>query len=339
MSETKKDRIIKEAFFVQVKTPDNALVYFDETKRLGRKSAYQRPEATCALRVSERGLVFSVLKHTKKSRGQAAEQTLELPLGPLGRGQRILNDAAELEAGKALVEVAGEKYVLALEVDDNGMVSIDADGQEDLFTLPGGRVRISAMWSPGAGKRPVVVLYQGHVGKPGSEETVSRAVAIVLQLLTVLPAFSLFTGISSVRIPASTARFVATRPTVKDTDRPRKQVVAHLWEEGAQAALTPTEGVAINVELDLEQANPVSSQFNFHFDVPEEFQEAFKPMRETFHDAVLTAVKGYLDADEINELVLSLVLGELSDGDLERLREAVNQIPNVNLTTKQWLPA
>lgn len=335
----KKDRVIKEAFFVQVKTPDNALEYFDETSRLGRKSAYQRPEGTCALRVSENGIVFSVLKHTKKSRAQAAEQNLELPLGPLARGQRLLASADELEDGQVLVDIEGVQYLLRWAVDSSGVLTLDAGDAEELFTLPPGRMRLSAVWRPVKGKRPVVVLYQGHVGKPGGEETASRALSIVCQLLTVLAPFSLFTGITSVRVPQSSARYIATRPQVKESDRPRKTIVAHLWPpDGNAGALTPPEGIEVSIELDLDQANPVSRQFLFHFDVPEQYREVFEPMRAPLNDAVLSAVKQYLDTDEITELVISLVLGELSDGDLERLRNAVALVPNLNLTADRWAP-
>lgn len=338
MSEVRNARPIKEAFFVQVKTPDGSLVFFDETKSLGRPMPYNRPEATCALRVTPHLVIFSVLKHTKRSRAQAAEQRLELPRGPLDRSQRRSPGLLEgLQPGEVAVEMDDQVFKLTAELSDNGSLTLDApaDQDEHIFTLPPGRVRILIAMRLSEEERPIVVAFQGHVGKPEDQETLTRVVAIALQLLTGMAAFSLVTNIKMVQIPAAPSRYLAQRPVIRPSERARKSIKVHLWDENNRLE-SGTEGVEVEVELDLESANPVSGRFMFHLRVDDEHKEIFKKYYNSMNDAALNAVNAYLDADEAKELIYSITLGELTDGDKERLRDAVNTVRDVNLNPLQW---
>lgn len=331
-------RPLKEAFFVQVMTGDNSLIFFDETNNLGRKMPYDRPEATCAMRASADVVSFSLLKHTNRSRAQAVEQRLELPRGPLDRLERRAAALGEgLGDDEVVVEIEDEVHRLTITRDENGVATLETpvDVDDAVFDLPRGRLRLTILFRSPRGRKLVAAGFQGHVGKPESKETVVRVTAIALNLLTGLSVFRLVSGLETVNVPASPARYTAARPVIKDADRVRVQVPVRLWTDGEPQVVGQT---TVDVELDLETANPISGRLLFHITAPQDAAEMFEPYRNLVADAALSLVTAYLGPDEVSELVYSIALGELGEGDLGRLREAVATITGLDVNPRQWVP-
>lgn len=330
-------RPLKEAFFVQVMTSDNNLIFFDETNKLGRKMPYDKPEATCAMRATADVVAFTLLKYTNKSRASAVAGRLELPRGPLDRAERRAKALAQdLPEGQVAVEIDDETYRLTIARDENGVATLESLPEEEdiVFDLPRTRLRLTVVFPSPRGNKIVAGSFQGHVGKPGSKETVVRVTAFALNLLSGLATFRLVSGIETVNVPASPARYTAARPQIKASDRIRADVPVRLWT-GDQAPDVVGQTV-VNVELDLETANPVSGRMLFHLTVPEQDAEMFEPYRTLVSDAALSAVSAHLGPDEVTELVYSIALGELGAGDLERLRDAVATIPGLEVSPTQW---
>lgn len=336
MSAPTRSRPLKEAIFVQVRTPDQNLVFFDETGKLGKKMPYAAPEATCAMRATAGVVAFSLLKYSKKTRTDAAEQRLELPRGPLDRTERRAETlGAELPVEEIAVEVEDAVHRLRISRDENGVASLESpiDVDDVVMELPRSRMRLTIVLHSPRGTKVVAAGFQGHVGKPGAKETLPRIAAIALNHLTGLPAFRMVSGIETVNVPASPARYQAARPVLKDADRVRRTVPVRLWQEGGGE---PLGVVDLDVEIDLETANPISGRLLSHLTVPAAHAELFEPYKAVASDAVLNLMTRSLGVTELNDLVFSIALGELGAGDIERLRDALALITGLELNPKQW---
>lgn len=337
-------RPLKEAIFVQVKTADDNFIFFDETAKLGRKMPYDRPESTCAMRATADAVVFSLLKYSNKTRAAAVESRLELPRGPLDRTERRAESlGADLPADMIAVEVDDAVHHLKITRDENGVASLEtAEGDDATFELPRQRVRATVVLRSPRSPKVVAVAFQGHVGKPGATETVPRVAAIALNHFAGLPVFRMVSGIETVNVPASPARYQAARPVLKDSDRVRQTVPVRLWTADVQAVAAGH----VEVEVDLETASPTSGRLLLHLRPVaspegwaasglEDFTTAFEQYRKVAAETVLNAMTRHLGPDEIADLVFSIALGELGAGDIERLREALGTVTGLDVSPKE----
>lgn len=330
-------RPLKEAFFVQVMTPDKNLIFFDETNNLGRKNPYDKPEATCAMRASENVVSFTLLKLTNRTRAEVADAKLELPRGPLDRtDRRAVALSKDLPANVIAVEIEDSVYHLTIARDENGVVTLDVpEGVEDASFELKGRLRMTIVMHSPRGSKILAAGFQGHMGKPGSSETVTRVTAMALNVLSGLTTFRMVSGIETVTVPASPARYAAARPALKASDRVRVLVPVRLWS--GDAAPQPVGSTTVEIELDLETANPISGRILFHLKVPADVAEVFAPYESLVSDAALSLVQQHLGLDELSELVYSIALGELSAGDIERLRDAAATITGLDVNPREWV--
>lgn len=301
--------------------------------------AYERPEATCGVRVTPSVVSFALLKHTNRSRQLIAGQRMELPRGPLDRTDRRASTIGEdLPAGVVAVETDdGSVHQLSITRDENGVASLSTvQGDDVVFVLPKGRLRLTFfLRSPRQG-RLVAAAFQGHLGKPDSQETLPRVAAMALNVLAGLPVFRLISGIETVNVPVSPARYMAVRPVLKASDRVRVQVPVRLWTGDANPV--PVGQTSVEVEVDLENANPVSGRLLFHLTPAAGTEDMFRPYRDLVADAALSLVTANLGPEDVSELVYSIVLGELSAGDISRLRDAVRTITGLDVNPRQWVP-
>lgn len=336
---TRGSRPLKEAVFIQVKTPDDNLIFFDETDSLGRKMKYDRPEATCSMRATTSAVVFSLLKFSNKTRAAAVEQRLELPRGPLDRAERRAESLSkDLPANVIAVEVEEDVHFLTISRDENGVATLETpEGVEDAaFELPRRALRSTIVLASPRGSKVIAAAFQGHLGKPETKETVVRVAAFALNHLAGLPAFRLVSGIETVNVPPSPARYAAVRPARKAADQVRVSVPVRLWTGDTAPQLIAS--TTLDIRIDLDTANPVSGRLLFHVTPPADVAEVFEPYRAVTSEAALSLVTQYLGPDEVTELVCSIALGELGEGDLGRLRDALATVRGLDLNPRQWVP-
>lgn len=330
----------KEAFFVQVKGADEKPVFFDATEQLGKPMPYSHPLATCAMRVSPEVVSFSLLKVTNKARQRMAEgYTLEIPRGPLAKlDRRAAAVPEDLAPNGLLVELGEDTHQLVIHRDENGTVTLDmADAADDVtFELAKSATQLSLYFRSPRGNRIVSVGFIGHLNKPGSNDTVTRAAALVLQHLVGLPAFRLVAGIETVNVPAPPARWAAgIRPARKPSEEAVVHVPVRLWT--AATELVGSGNVAVKVDLDT--ANPVTGRLLYHFTPDADMAEAFDGYRGIFERGVGEVMTRHLGDADVEELVYSIALGELDDKGLERLRDAASQLTvGMDVAPGEWAP-
>lgn len=326
----------KEALFVRVPAPDDTVAFHNVTSHVGKPMPFSAPQATAGMRVSTEVVSFSLLHLTKKSAKSVAERVLEMPRGPLSRLERravAIDAETPIGLGDLVVEMEENLYRMKLERDENGVLSLEVEGEDDSFVLPKSSVRISLyMRSPGVG-RLVAIGFIGHLGKPESTETVRRVAAMVLFSLSQLTEFKVLGGVETVTVPSNSARY-AVRPTRKPSEKAAAVIPAYLFSETEMALLGHG---TISVEVDLESANPTSNRLLFHVTPSAELEPFFEEYRSVIDSTISTHVRQTLSDEEVAEITYDIVLGNVSSGTVERLREALEAaVTGFDFTPRQY---
>jgi hypothetical protein len=100
-----KPKASREAFFVRIDAGDGKAAFFDATEHVGKVMPFSKPQATCAMRVSEGVVAFSLLHMTKKTAQTLGAKPVEIPRGPLARLERRGVQFPDLDLGDIVVEI------------------------------------------------------------------------------------------------------------------------------------------------------------------------------------------------------------------------------------------
>lgn len=100
-----KPKASREAFFVRIDAGDGKVAFFDATEHVGRIMPFRKPQATCAMRVSDGVVSFSLLHMTKKTATTLTAKPVEMPRGPLARLERRAVQFEDLGDGEIIVEI------------------------------------------------------------------------------------------------------------------------------------------------------------------------------------------------------------------------------------------
>lgn len=228
-----------------------------------------------------------------------------------------------------------ETFRCILKRDSNGVAHIEAEGDEHIFELPRGALHISLyLASPVAAvKRTLAVGFIGHVGKPGSMETVSRVSAMVLNSISHLPDFRILSQIETVAVPANPTR--GLRPSAagrRSDDRVQFAVKVFLFDD----ALEPCGVGLVGCEIDLENANPTTGKLLINYTAEDVIAGAFDRYRSVFDTAVAQHLRVQLGEEALSEIVYDVVLGSVSASTVATLRQIGKSTQALDLTPAQF---
>lgn len=325
-------RATKEAFFVQVKTDDDRAVFFDATNHLGRTNPFANPLATCALRVTDAVLAFSLLRLTKNNKAALAERPLAMPHKPLAKAESLGESLAGMDLNTLVMVIGADRYEFTLSRDDNAVVTLELRGDvPDQIELTA--MNLNLLLASPRGPRIVAVGFLGHLGKPGAPDTLTRVASMALNYLTALPAFRLAAGVETVSIPTAPSRWAVARPVRKASDEVVVAVPVRLWSVDSE----PVASGVVQIQVDLDTANPHTGHMLYHFRPDADLAEHFEPFRAIAESAVAATMGTQLGVAEMTDLVYSITLDELSEGDLGRIRDAASALTaGVDLSPLQW---
>jgi len=333
----RKPKPRKEAFFVQVESADKIPYFANVSAELGRPLRFSKPMATCALRVTDDAVVFSMLRLHTRTRAALTSGPLAMPPGPLARLERRL---AALETrpgdGQILIEYDNVVYPFTFERDANGVLSLEQVGDETVFELPRTPLQM-AIFLPGPRGRTIVAGWVGYQSKPGGPETLTRSLGHALNHLSGLPEFSALTGITAVKVPAPPGRMTLARPARKPSDEVTFAVEVKLWTDSATP--TPVAAGVVNVHVDLDTPAPWSGRLLLNYTPSAEIAEHFETYRGVLDSAVQSILSSQLPQDEVDNILQDIVLGEVGPGTVERLRDAAAAVPAFNLNPRQFAAA
>ncbi len=318
----------KEAYYVRVALPDGTNQFFPATDFIGKEMPFDKPKETCAMRVYPDVVCFSLLHLTKKASAEMAGRVIEMPHGPLARLARRSQMYSPLGAGELVVEHNEAETRMTYDIDDAGVATIETPDGETAFELDRRGERVSVyLHSPVVG-RTVAIGFIGHVGKPGGNETVRRCAAKILNAALALPEFQLLAGIETVAVPAmpggGMARATRTGPHTIE-------LPIQLFTE----ELAPVGAGAVAVEFDLEHASYATERLLFRLHPSETIAEKFEPYRAVCERAIAEYLPIVLEPEQIKSIIFDIVLGEVEPGTVERLDEALQNMPGFDLTPSQ----
>ena len=338
----KRRKATKEAFFVRLTTPDDGPAFFNVTAHLGRVMPYSKPQATCAMRVEANTVAFSLLHLTKKAGAKIAGDTIHMPHGPLAKLMRQTQTVEDLPDGTISAEINGREHRFDLTINDAGVAYVEiqagygeGDNQDGdiTFELPFKAITASVFLNSAAVQRRIAVGFIGHVGKPGTPETVTRAVAKILNSISGLVEFRVLTGIETVQVPAAPSQWIAQRYVRRDEDKVVVEIPVYLFDKEHNVI---DSGAAV-VEIDLDNANATTGRLLYHITPAENIEETFAPYRSICDLAITEQLRIMLGQDEIEGITFDVVLGDVGSGTLERLRDAMVVFGNgIDLSPSQW---
>jgi hypothetical protein len=328
----------KEAYFVQIENADKTPMFVNVSAQLGKPLGFKKPLATTMMRVRDDAVLFSTLKVHKRVLPQLVSGPLAMQPGPLRRLERRMDTIeGELDETRLIVELDDKKHELSISRDENGVATVEmagADAEEVVFELPKPALQLTLYLRSPRTKRLMIVGWQGYQNKPGSPETVSRAAALALNHLSGLTEFQVLSGIATVRVPPSPSRYQIVAPTRSASDKVEFVVPTRLWTVDAAPLLAGT----VKVNVDLDNANPATSQLLFHTKPSKElegaeFDATYRPVLER---ALSAAFVSYLGDEELTDLVCDIALGDINEGALGRLRDAAATVTGFDLNPRAF---
>ena len=325
-----------DRFFVQVAVDESAPQFFDITEHLGRSMPFRKPTATCAMRVTERAVSFSLLMVTKRTAQNLAERPLGMPEGPLAKLERKVRKLGMLPADKVVVEYEGETYTMELSRDSSGLVTVDDPAEDPLvFVLPNGGPKLAIyLLSPAVGRTlSVSAMGARYPGRPGQPESLARAVSMYLFQLSQLTEFRLLSGIETVDIPSPPSR--QSLPVVDTPDELTLELPAYLFAGNPPA---PVGAGPIGIAIDLKHVNPSTSKLLFRFTPAADLVDRFTPeVAAQLERALLHVLTVQLGVPALQDVTYDIVVDAVDASAAERLREALSLLSGgVDLAPGQW---
>lgn len=330
----------KEAFFIQVAGDGDTPQYFDVSDKIGKPMPFTRPTATLALRVTDQVISLSLLMVSNRTRSNLAERPLEIPNGPLARLERKSRSHRGLRAGQLVVEMDGTEHRLRVERDGAGVATFSHESDDTdpvLFQIPRGGPKLTIYMYSEAAERPLAISSMGarYPGKPGSTDSLLRAVSMVVFSLSQLLEFRVLTGIETVDVPPAPARWDSQEPSQPLAEGDAVVEVPVRLYSGSPPM--PAGAGQVNVRVDLDNANPSTGKLLLHLDASEELAEVFGPYRAQMERSVSHLLSRSLGDADIADIAVEIVLGGLDQGSLDRLNEALQAISvGLDLTETQY---
>lgn len=312
----------KEAIYIQVPTPDGAVEFHDATEHLGRKLPFKNPKMVCGMSVNGTAVAFSLLMLTKKSASGYAAKDLSLPRPSL---YRLARYAAEnpLEDGEALVEYEGKTQKCKILIGESGIAELEPLDEDISLELPRGAARLTVLLKTPNLDRPIAVGFTGYPGKPGTPSSARRMAAMALYSLTLLAPFRLLTRIETFTVPAGPRAYAPQRSQVGEAT-----AAIPIWlfaDDGTGVPAAVAHGDVI-ASVDIDQANPTTGRPVVHLTPDEALAEHFEPYREKLSEIVGDALTEAIGSQEMRELTVSIVLGDISEGHVGMLNDALKSL-------------
>jgi hypothetical protein len=283
---------------------------------------------------------------TRKMATDFATKPIKIPRGPVQKLQRTLA-ALELESKDVWVEAdLGDDQIMLhryhVTSDENGVGRLEVvpgfgvgeDAADDpTFDLPTRAMEMRLFLRSPRLDRVVAVNFIGHIGKPRTPESVGRAAAMVLNSISGLAEFRNLTGIEAMRVPAPPAKWAARPAPRRDEERVVFPVPVQLLADDYQ----PVGAGELVVEIDLESINQATGRFLYHATPPAHLEDVFNSVyRSIIVDVALAEAMRRELGPEAEMISYEIMLGEVSAGTIDRLREAGTRVTGIDATPTQY---
>lgn len=320
---------VKESFFVRVEVPGTeAGQFFNASAYIGKEMPYSKPLSTCAMRVDKGVIGFSVLQLTKNTAKTVAAKAITIPRGAL---KRLSEQAERLELAENEIKLEMDDSFVTFnyQVDENGQVTIEtAPGQDEVtFELAPRGAKISVYLRSPKVERVLAISYIGFLGRPGTTETATRAAGMILNSLLPLSEFRVLTGMERVKVAAAPRSWINKPSVRKDEDR----VVVEIAVNMVTSDMAPVASGPVVIEVDLENAAPMSGHLLYNLTPSEAITETFASYKDTVTAALHRALADAL-GDDLGQITYEIILDEVDSRTIERLRSALDTLVSIDVT-------
>lgn len=333
-------KVRKESLFLRVMMGDE-MAFEDVTRYTGKKSPYQKFSSIASARASEKIVSFTLQHVTKRSLPKAREQVLAIPRSPLshleGDALKMIEEGT-LPDGKLIAKYNGATYEFNATRDASGTLSLDAASEDadQPFEVPKRPLLFDFFFRSPVVDRVLAVSFQGHMDRaPGDSETLARVVLKAVTALLPLADFQLLSGLTSVDLPVPPAA-APVAPAARSAGDVEFQVPTWLYDESGQTGIA---GGYLNVKVDLEHANQATGRLLYNITPDAELEEHFSVYAENAANAVAEIVTTLMPLEEQKNLTFDIVLGDVTDGSVERLRDIVGKLSSTLLLTPKMYQA
>lgn len=324
----------KEAFYVRVTLPDDTSQFMLATEFIGREMPFDKPRETCAVRMYDDVVALSLLHVTKRRASSLQGKVIAMPSGMLTRLARRAKELDDLEPGVVIIERENELHRLKMVTDDHGVAHLEAEEGEPAIELDPRGERLSLYLKSPVRDKILALAFIGHLGKPGTPETITRCAAKVMNAALALDIFRVLAGVETLAVPS--------RPGITSTTQMVRSVSAEfpifLYTDPAAAGEAPTPvaaGKAV-LEVNLEHANAATENLLYKIHPDERIAPHFEAYKETCTSFLASQIRAAL-GDDLRGIVLDVVLGEVEQSTADRVREMLEEgLGGVDLTPTQW---
>jgi hypothetical protein len=331
----------KDAFFVQVAGDGDVPRFFDVSDKVGRPMPYVRPTATVAMRATDEAVAFSVLLVSNKTRQTLRELPITMPESPLARLLRKSRANSRLGPNELVCELDGATYRLSLTRDSSGCATIeDTDPERDIsFVVPTGGPKLTLFLRSPVVDRVLAVSVMGarYPAPAGTNESLVRAVSMVLFNLTQLLEFRVLSGIETIDVPPAPSRWRASqpaRPVYTDQDEVALTLPVWLFDGNPPQ---PVASGHVRVEINLRQANPATGRLLLAVTPDATVAPGFEPFRAQFERSVQHLLTAKLGDTTLGEIAVAVVLGMVEPNQVAMLSESLAELtPGLDLTTDRY---
>lgn len=343
----------KENLFLRVMM-DGDLTFEDVTRFVGKKSPYPKFTSIASARVSDQIVSYTMQQVPKRLLQRRREEELAIPRSPLsfleGAALEMLSTEGGLPEGTLVVIRDGVRTDFTMTITDSGVLSIepvpaqapapqegeeaseesDQDEAEDVFEVPARPLRFDMFFRSPKVDRVLAIHFNGYLDRaPGELETLTRVALKALHSLIPLPNFQLLAGFQSTDQPSPPA----AAPVAPAT--PAGGAVDFTFPVWLYAAdnTTAVEGGYLRVVIDLEHANNATGRLLFNLEPDEKLAPHFQAYMRVATNAVNEMIDKRLPLEDQREIGYDIILGNVSEGTVERIRDAVGQINSTLLLT------
>lgn len=322
----------KEALFVLVPSAEGSVEYHDVTSSVGKKMPFKNAKSTCGMRVSESVVSFSLLQMTKKTAAGMADKEMMIPRGPLSRLERRAAELApSLGDDEVFLETDSATQKCKLTKETNGVGELESVDEDIVFELPREAVKLSIYVKSSVLGRMIAVGFIGYPGKPGNTDKMRRIASMALFSLTQLNHFRVISGLLTVTVPAA-VRYAQVYVRKSD-EKALIEVPVTLFTDGDEPDVVASGNVMVEVNLDT--ANPSTGRLIYTLTPDKDIKDHFENYAGIMDATVTEVIEKSFTPEEINSIAVDIVLGELGDGGVKRLNDALVVLNSgLNLTPK-----
>ena len=352
MARTKSPvRVRSEKLFLH-KTLGENLVFDDVTPKVNHTLEQRRNiQGLVGMRISDKVVAI----HNARVAKASASRILGVPLALPRQSFLVLETLALQLAGELphsaesgipngmvltsdnlVVKFEDSFYEFAKTSDDNNIISLSPKFDDVTFELPTRPVRMDFFFKSPVADRIIAVNFTGFLNRPpGEAETLTRAVLRAINTLLGLTDFSLLASINgTAKLPPPDA------PPATVKRRQSDRVLFTLPVRFFNAEGTKVRGQGnVQMEVDLDNANQVTSRLLYKVvSADSEVGDILEDYRKTVVSAVDEAVQSRgLESAEQRDLALDIIIGDLSETAIDRIRSSVAGMPGIDVTSsEQW---